>query len=542
VSSYVTATPLLSAPAAATAPTVADANSAWANSAWIQLIASTSGTTALAGISLRLTAGSYSAAEAEIDLGTGGAGSEVVVSTIRLALPNSGAGSWHTYLLPVPVGGVAASTRIAGRIRVSVTGVRTWSLGLAYYTGLSTDQQVTTSTPLACVPAAAAGVTVTPSASAWADSAWVQLTAGLGAAIGIAGVTCQNPWAVDLELDLGTGGAGSEVVITTLRTTFTDASQGRFLWADLPGLFPVAASTRIAVRLRKAGTSVTTAKVALVYYDGVTSGPAAVTSTGSIAFGKPALAGTGSVAVPAVTSTGSITIARPALAGTGTAAVPAITSTGSVVFGKPALAAVGAQTDPVVLLTMTRPTCATATAQLITLTGTHFPASPVVTLTDPHGLTFTPAILTATSTVITVTAVFLVCGTWSVTVSGSNVLRIATSHRVSTRRLRQFPLPASPSRAWVFCRQLDILVQAGIGNTVAPGDDPQIQLEVSRDGGQVWSPARTVSAGRIGAYTRRARVRHLGRYRMGGVARLVVTDPVPWAFLRATAQLETGGR
>ena len=269
---------------------------------------------------------------------------------------------------------------------------------------------------------------------------------------------------------------------------------------------------------------------------------APATSTGSITFATPALAGTGSATVAAVTSTGSETFGTPALAGTGTAAPLAATSSGSVTFGKPALAATGAQAEPVVVLTMTRPTCAIATAQLITLTGTDFPATPVVTLTDPNGLTFTPTILTASSTVITFAAVFAVCGTWTVTVSGSNVLRIATIHRFTTRRLRQFRLPASPDRAWVFCRSLEILLQAGVGNTVAPGDDPQLMLTLSRDGGLTWSPERTVSAGKIGAYTRRARFRNLGRYRMGGVARLVVTDPVPWAWLRASAALEEGTR
>ncbi len=118
----------------------------------------------------------------------------------------------------------------------------------------------------------------------------------------------------------------------------------------------------------------------------------------------------------------------------------------------------------------------------------------------------------------------------------------ASYYTYPTRRQRTFMLPASKDLAWVFLRNLELLVQAGVGNTVAPGNDPQITFAVSRDGGQTWGPERAVSAGKIGQYKRRARFRNLGRYRKGGVGRITVTDPVPWAFLRASADIEEGTR
>jgi len=263
--SMLTATPLRSAPSAAAAPTVADAASVWANTAWVELIASTSGVTALAGITLYVVSGgSFSGLDLEVDVGVGGVGAEVRAATIRLRMENSGTGTYKAFLLPIPVGGIAAASRIAFRIRNSAAVARVWSCGLLYYHDLASDQQTTE--PLLCVPAAATGVTLTPNASAWTNSSWVEVTAGLASPIHVVGVVMKAAWAVDYELDIGTGGAGSETVITTLRDTFFIASAGRQNWHLLPGPFPLATSTRIAVRLRKAGTSVTTAPVTLLYY------------------------------------------------------------------------------------------------------------------------------------------------------------------------------------------------------------------------------------------------------------------------------------
>ena len=109
----------------------------------------------------------------------------------------------------------------------------------------------------------------------------------------------------------------------------------------------------------------------------------------------------------------------------------------------------------------------------------------------------------------------------------------------ATRRLRQFRLPSDPDGRWLQLRALDVLLQAGIGNAVDPGADPQVMLQISRDGGRTWGPERWRSAGRRGATTTRTLILHAGRYREGAV-RLVVTDPVPWRFLQASGVIDPG--
>jgi hypothetical protein len=118
----------------------------------------------------------------------------------------------------------------------------------------------------------------------------------------------------------------------------------------------------------------------------------------------------------------------------------------------------------------------------------------------------------------------------------------------ATRRLRTCLLPGATDGTWMALRSIEILLQAGVGLTEGDaadppvqGSDPLVSVEVSRDGGQTWGPIRQVAAGKIGAYRRRARVRNLGRYRQGAL-RVSVSDPVQWAFLRLTANVQQGGR
>ena len=119
----------------------------------------------------------------------------------------------------------------------------------------------------------------------------------------------------------------------------------------------------------------------------------------------------------------------------------------------------------------------------------------------------------------------------------------------ATRRIRVCLLPSATDGTWMAIRSLELLLQAGVGLTEGPatdppvqGSDPLVSFEISRDGGRTWpGPIRTVAAGKIGQYRRRARLRNLGRYRQGAV-RVSVSDPVQWAFLRLTADVQPGGR
>ena len=56
--------------------------------------------------------------------------------------------------------------------------------------------------------------------------------------------------------------------------------------------------------------------------------------------------------------------------------------------------------------------------------------------------------------------------------------------------------------------QLDI--EAGVGLNLGQGDDPQVMLRWSDDGGHTWSNEHWMTIGRIGEYFRRVIFRRLG--------------------------------
>jgi len=62
-------------------------------------------------------------------------------------------------------------------------------------------------------------------------------------------------------------------------------------------------------------------------------------------------------------------------------------------------------------------------------------------------------------------------------------------------------------------------------------------LDWSDDGGHTWSSERTVSFGKIGEYSHRARFTRLGSSRER-YYRIKVTDPVNWVLLEGHLQAE----
>jgi hypothetical protein len=82
---------------------------------------------------------------------------------------------------------------------------------------------------------------------------------------------------------------------------------------------------------------------------------------------------------------------------------------------------------------------------------------------------------------------------------------------------------------------LEIDVATGVGLNVASDGiayDPKVMLTWSDDGGYTWSNERTVSLGKIGEYSKRARFTRLGMARglRGRRYRIAITDPVMKAF------------
>jgi hypothetical protein len=113
-------------PPAAESITITVNTSAWANSAWVQLVASTA--TIVYLYQLVVTAGTFSI-ESELDIGIGAAAAETVLTTVRTSI-----GSFGVQYIPLPVPTkVAAGTRVSVRLRKAGTDGTNWSVALNYY-------------------------------------------------------------------------------------------------------------------------------------------------------------------------------------------------------------------------------------------------------------------------------------------------------------------------------------------------------------------------------------------------------------------------
>lgn len=84
-----------------------------------------------------------------------------------------------------------------------------------------------------------------------------------------------------------------------------------------------------------------------------------------------------------------------------------------------------------------------------------------------------------------------------------------------------------------------IELEAGIGLQNGQGSNPQIMLQISKDGGRTWGPELWQSAGKIGQYTYRALWPSLGMAR-DWVFRIRTSDPNKFVILGARCDVEEG--
>jgi hypothetical protein len=92
----------------------------------------------------------------------------------------------------------------------------------------------------------------------------------------------------------------------------------------------------------------------------------------------------------------------------------------------------------------------------------------------------------------------------------------------------------------IFFSRLHVDFEMGRGLTTGQGEDPQVALQWSDDGGRTWSSEYWRSLGRIGEYSRRAVWHRLGASR-DRVFRLTFSDPTPFTLIQAMADVEIGG-
>jgi hypothetical protein len=95
-------------------------------------------------------------------------------------------------------------------------------------------------------------------------------------------------------------------------------------------------------------------------------------------------------------------------------------------------------------------------------------------------------------------------------------------------RVRTTPYLSDPNYRFQIFDWLQVDMKTGVGLSAAvgtSGEDPQVILQWSDDGGQVWSNEHYASAGKIGERHRRARWRRMGRS-MSRVYRVTIVEPV----------------
>ena len=256
------------APSAAASVSITPNASAWANSAYVELLAATPAACVLTGVTL-YTADISANVDVEVDIATGAAAAEVVIATVRAYIRFNGAanqsGPSCCCVLPIPIDNIGSGVRLAARLRKGDTDVaNAWRVAILYLQKPLVSAILTTATVQQALPPAAAGVTLTAGSPAWVNGAWAQLRSAAGASLVIVGVVAGSPSvnAVNYELDLGTGAAAAETVITTVALHL--GQQGLPCWLLLPTpLDNVAASTRLAARLR-CSTASTTLTVSLM--------------------------------------------------------------------------------------------------------------------------------------------------------------------------------------------------------------------------------------------------------------------------------------
>jgi hypothetical protein len=112
------------------------------------------------------------------------------------------------------------------------------------------------------------------------------------------------------------------------------------------------------------------------------------------------------------------------------------------------------------------------------------------------------------------------------------------------RRLRRAPAIMDELKRITY-PGLQLLMDVGLGLVTGQGEDPQVMLRLSHDGGRTWGSEVMRSAGKIGEYSRRVRWDRLGSARQL-VAEVSVSDPIPWrisgAFLTPDPIRSSGAR
>jgi hypothetical protein len=269
---YCTTTGMRSAPSAADGALVTPSGSAWVSGSWSEIEAAAAEDWILTGVTYKAPStaknvGNYF----EIDIGIGDAGNESVISTIcgLMGSNSSTAADPQNYFpFPIPADVVSAGMRVSARLRQVDADTGDWNVGINYFAKpLEEDEPLpTSSVGPTCWPIESAPISISPNTSAWADSAWHELTSATGSEWFLGGLQIFAPTS-EWEIDVGIGDSGSEVVVTTLRgvTDYLFRAGGGYHQMFQPILDAIPEGVRVAVRQRKSGTSATVTTVKAIF-------------------------------------------------------------------------------------------------------------------------------------------------------------------------------------------------------------------------------------------------------------------------------------
>lgn len=111
-----------------------------------------------------------------------------------------------------------------------------------------------------------------------------------------------------------------------------------------------------------------------------------------------------------------------------------------------------------------------------------------------------------------------------------------TEHLI--RRVRRAPHQAALGQR-LYINRFTLDLQPGVGAVVGQGQDPQVLLRWSRNGGSTWTQWVSMSAGKLGEYYKRVYMTRIGQAR-DWVFEISVSDPVAWQIMAAILDAEPG--
>lgn len=255
-------------PSAAAGVSLTPSGTAFVSSAWVEIIPASTVANAIALAGIMPNPG-VSAVDCEIDVGTGAAGSEVVIATYRFSARGTSAGVQGSIPLITArplIDNIAANVRVAVRFRKGGTSVTAWLFTLLYY-DVSVGVETTAAKP-AAQPSAAGSASPASGSTAWTNGAYAQIVASLSGDSVVHSIAIHPTTDVaniEYEVDIATGAAGSEVAIATFRGSIRGATaqglEGRHLLGQL--FDGIANASRIAARLRSSNAASISANVSI---------------------------------------------------------------------------------------------------------------------------------------------------------------------------------------------------------------------------------------------------------------------------------------